>query len=132
MNRRARTLLWIDCAAAATVGTATLALRDWIAALHQFPGGLVRFMGVVNLVYASYSGTLAARASRGLTPTRRAVDVLILGNAAWCVVCLSLAVVVWPWASAFGLAQLLLEGAFVATLAALERRLVRPFARAPA
>lgn len=124
----ARRLLWFDCAAAASSGLLVAGLRHWLAALHHLPASLLGFFGGVSLLYAAYSGTLAVSSSRGLPLRRRWIDLLIAGNLAWSLVCLGTAVTLWPTASALGRAHLLLEAVFVAALAGLEYKLVRPAA----
>jgi hypothetical protein len=83
-----------------------------------------------NVTYGLYSGTLAVRVMRGSTPTRRAIEILVLANITWAVVCAVLLLASFRTASAFGVAQLVLEGCFVAALAFAEWRIVRPMARA--
>ena len=122
----ARRILWIDCGAACVAGIVMLAAREWIAELHGLSRSLMMFVGVVNLVYGSYSGSLALRASMGRMPSRLAIDVLIAANFAWSIVCAAL--VGTTWGSSTGAAQFGLEGCFVAVLAICERRYVRPFA----
>lgn len=129
MTRNARAILWLDGGAGLVAGLVVLALREPVARLYGFPLRWVVFLGVMNLVYASYSGTLAVRAWRGHAPARWAVDALAGSNALWAVVCVVLAFVLGPGARAFGVAHLLLEGAFVAGLAVAEWRRVRPEAR---
>jgi len=129
MNRLARTILWFDGGAACTAGIAMLALRDWLSRLHAFPAALVVFLGVCNLAYASYSGTLATLASRGRTPSRRAIDALVAANLAWTLVCGVIVVATWRTSSVFGLLHVAFEGLFVGALGMVERRLVAPFAR---
>jgi hypothetical protein len=129
MNRRAQAILRLDGGAGFSVGVAVLALHAWVAQLHALPRSLVLFIGAANLAYGSYSGTLAIRAALHKTPTRTAIDVLIAANALWCVVCAAVLITTFRSASAFGLAQVALEGLFVAALAVAEYRWVRPFAR---
>ena len=123
----ARRVLNVDGLAGCAAGLLVLALLDWLTRLHQLPGQLLLFMGIVNLLYGSYSGSLALRARRGPMPGRRWIDLLIIGNTGWALVCIGLAVSYWNTASIFGLVHLLFEAAFVLFLAILERRLVRPF-----
>ncbi len=130
MDRRAIGLLWFDSLPAVVAGVGVLALRGPLAELHGLPVGLLTVMGVVNLLYASYSGTLAARASAGRPPPRAAVDLLIAANLAWTVVCVGIAAATWRTAAWTGTAQVLGEGVWVASLAAAEARWVRPAARA--
>lgn len=131
VDRRAIGLLWFDSLPAVAVGAGVLALRQPLAALHGFPVALVTAMGVVNLLYASWSGTLAARWTRGRPPPRWAVDALAAANLAWTVVCVGILLATWGEASPFGAAHAALEGAWVAALAAAELRWVRPHTIAP-
>ena len=129
MNGRARKILWLDAGAAAAAGATVLTLRAWLVGLHAFPPALIVFVGVSNLAYASYSGSLAVRASLDKTPSRRAVEVLVFANLAWTVVCAAVLAATWRSASVFGLAHVALEGLFVGCLAVAERRFVLPAAR---
>ncbi|WP_434419082.1 hypothetical protein [Nannocystis pusilla] len=131
MNRRARAILWLDGCAACVAGVVVLALHEALARLHGFSPALVLFIGAVNLAYSCYSGTLAVRASCGRTPTRRAIDVLVVANLAWVVVCAAIVASTASTASIFGLAHVGIEGLFVGALAVVEYHRVRPFARAP-
>lgn len=129
MDPRAKSILWLDGAAGCAAGLFVLALRTFLAELHRFPLGLVTFLGVVNLAYASYSGTLAIRASRGRTPSRLAIDVLVVANLAWVVVCASIVALHARTASIFGIAHVSFEAVFVGTLGIVEFFYVRPYAR---
>lgn len=93
-------------------------LREPFAAFTGLPPALVLGMGLANLGYALYSFTLARRPTR----PRAALAVLIAANAAWGLLCLVLAALLWDQATVFGRAQLLLEGLFVGGLAYLEGR----------
>ena len=132
MPRRARAILWLDGSAACVAGLVVLALHEALAQLHAFPPALVLFIGAVNLAYSCYSGTLAFRASRGHTPSRRAIGILVVANLAWVAVCAAIVAITASTASIFGLAHVGLEGLFVGALAIVEYRRVRPFARPPA
>lgn len=121
--------MWVDACAAGSAGLAVLVLRDWLAHLYAFPVSLVLFLGCANLAYASYSGLLAALASRGRWPSGRAIDLLVVANSSWVLVCLAVLASTIRSASILGTAHVVLEGAFVGSLALVERRWVRPFAR---
>ena len=129
MSPRARRVLWVDGGAGLVVGVVVLALHRWLAGLYGFHPDLVLAIGAANVVYGSYSTTLAVRASSGRVPSRRAVDLLVAANLAWAVVCVALIGVTWRWASWVGLGVVAFEGVFVAVLATIERRVVRPEAR---
>jgi hypothetical protein len=95
-----------------------------LAWLQGFPEGLILFMGLANLVYASYSTTLAVLASRGRTPSRRAIWRLVIANGAWVLVCAVVLASTWPFATAFGRGLVTFEAVFVGSLAFAEYRLL--------
>jgi hypothetical protein len=127
MNGRAQAILFLDGGAACAAGLTVLLLREQFVRLHGFSSALELFLGAANVAYASYSGTLATRASLfARTPSRRAIDVLITANLAWVAVCSAVLVTTWRSATPWGLAHVAFEAVFVFTLASLERRVVRP------
>jgi len=126
---RARTLLWIDGGAAGLGGITMLVLQAWLARLYDFPVNLVVFLGIANLTYATYSGTLAILATLGKWPRRPAINLLVLANLLWVIVCATVLVTVWPWASIFGRIHVAFESLFVGVLAFAEYRWVRPVLR---
>lgn len=111
-----RNLLWVDCIAGALAGAAMLVLGGWLGELYGVPRGLLRFMGAANLLYASYSFSLALRTTR----PPELILLLVLANLAWAAVCLTLAVVFRDSADPLGMAHLIAEAAFVGGLACLE------------
>lgn len=111
-------LLWMDCIAGALAGVAMLLLLDWLAALYGMPRELLVFIGVANVLYASYSFSLAIRRIR----TPRVLNALIVANSLWALVCIGLAVQWAGTATLFGMAHLLAEALFVSRLASLEWR----------
>lgn len=114
----ARKLLWIDCIGAALVGVVVLTLSGWLSQLHGLPRGLLLFTGAVNLLYGTYSFSLARRARRPLVLLR----ILVLANAAWACVCVGLVITFGADATVFGVAHLGGEALYVGGLAALEWR----------
>ena len=122
-----RRLLWVDGAAGAAVGIAVIALAGPLSDLEGLPRGLLLATGAANGLYACYSLSLALRDRA----SRRSVTVLAAANGAWAVVCLGLVVAFGPGATAFGVAHLAGEAAFVGGLAVLEWR-HRPLARTSA
>lgn len=125
MTPRAHFLLRFDSGAGALAGLTVVALHRWLATLYGLPDALVLFLGVTNLVYASFSGTLAWRARRW-PPSRRRVVFLAGANVAWGVACVVLALLTWPTATALGSGLLLFEAGFVSALGLAELRWVRP------
>jgi hypothetical protein len=120
--------LWIDCSGACAAGVGVLSLHHGLVALYRLPASLVWLIGSVNLLYATYSGALATRASLRASPTPRAVDLLIIANLTWALGCWAIALGMWHSASAFGRAHLVLEGLYVGALALVESRWLRPSA----
>ena len=111
-------LLWIDATSAATAGVAVLALGDWLSALYRLPYPLLAFIAAMNLLYASYSFSLARRRER----TAPWVTALIVGNLAWAGVCVGMA---WRFAgeaSGFAMLHFIGEAVFVGGLAVWEWR----------
>ena len=113
-----RRLLWIDCSAGAFVGILVISASSWLSALEGLPRGVLVFTGVANLLYASYSFSLARRSPRPLWSIR----LLVVANLAWAPVCLGLAVYFGDQVTTFGLAHLIGEALFVAGLGVLEWR----------
>lgn len=113
-----RRLLWVDCTAGAVVGIVVLALAGWLSRLEALPRGVLLFTGAVNLLYASYSFSLALRRRRPMALIR----LLVFANLAWVPVCLGLAFAFRHQATAYGFVHLLGEAAFVGGLAVLEWR----------
>lgn len=113
-----RNLLWVDGLAGAVVGMVMLLAGDWLSAWFQLPRELLAFMGWMNLVYATYSLTLAVLKQRA----KFLILLLIAANLAWSVICLRWVVIFAGTASPLGMAYLLGEGLFVAGLAGLEWR----------
>lgn len=115
---RGKRLLWIDCTAGAIVGLFLLLLSPWLAPLYGLPQGLLLFNASANLLYGSYSFSLARRAVRPMP----LLLLLVLANAAWSAVCLVLVARYWHDATPLGVATLAFESLFVGGLAALEWR----------
>lgn len=127
---RARNLLWFDCGAGATAGALMIALHGWLEGLHRLPSTALWFMAAANIGYASYSGSLALRASRERQLPRWAIDVLVFANVAWGLVCVGLLLGNWGTVTTWGIVHLVFEGAFVAGLGLVEFRVVRPLSTA--
>jgi hypothetical protein len=113
-----RRLLWLDCTAAAVVGTAQVALVGLLAPLLGVPRGFVTFTALMNLAYGAFSFSLA----RKTPPPLQRVRVLVIANFAWAGVCLATAVYFARPGSWLGAIYVMVEGVFVAALAASEAR----------
>jgi len=120
-------LLWVDCTGAAVVGVAVILLSGWLSELEGVPRNVILFTGVVNLLYGSFSFSLAVRKRR---PMRR-IKALVWANLAWTPVCVGLVIAFWSSITPFGVTHLLGEGVYVSGLALLEWRHRDLLARAP-
>jgi hypothetical protein len=126
VDSRALSILWFDSLGGLVAGAAVLLVRSWLASLYGLSADLVLVIACANLAYGTYSGTLAALAARGRSIARPAIDLLVLANLAWTLVCIALIAHTLPTATVFGLAHLALEGLWVGALGIVEYRRVRP------
>ena len=111
-------LLWIDGLGALIAGSLTLLLNSWLSEWYQLPKELLIFIGLINLIYGTYSTSLAIHSKR----TKSQILLLVAANLTWALVCLILFSTFIKTASVYGLAHLLLEGLYVGGLAYLEWR----------
>lgn len=111
-----RNLLWIDCSAGLLVGALVLLLHELLTRWYGLPYGLVVFLGAMNLVYGTYSLSLALRKKRPL----QLIRLLASANMAWAFVCIALALGFLGTASPVGLVLLFGEGVFVGALGLVE------------
>ncbi len=113
-----QSVLWIDATAAALAGVVVLLISGWLSGWYGLPQELLISIGAVNLVYASYSSSLAMRTRR----PKALILLLVSANLLWSVVCVILALIYGDTATLFGLAHLLGEALFVGGLGGLEWR----------
>jgi hypothetical protein len=114
----AKKLLWVDCIGAALAGVTVIALSGWLARLEGLPQEVLLFTGAVNLLYGSYSFSLAVRRERPM----RLIKLLVFANLAWVPVCLGLVVAFSATATPFAFLHLVGEAVYVGVLALLEWR----------
>ena len=113
-----RRLLWVDCTAGAFAGVLVLLLSGPLSRLEGLPRSVLLFTGVVNVLYAAFSFSLAVRATWPVP----LITVLVVANGTWVPVCLGLAATHSGPATVFGFAHLVGEAAFVGGLALPEWR----------
>lgn len=120
-----RSLLWVDCSAGFAVGAAGLALtaQGFLGPFLGLPQTLLVVIGCANLLYASFSFTLALSAR----PRARLVSALVVANLVWSGVCVLMLAACLDAASVFGVSYLMGEAAFVGGLASLEWRAARVY-----
>ena len=112
------TLLWIDGGAAFVGGMVVLLICGWLAKWYELPRALILTIGLINLAYASFSLSLAARKRR----SKNLIAFLVIANLSWAVVCLALAFIWRETVTFFGFIHLIGEAIFVAGLAYSEWR----------
>ncbi len=112
----ARYLLWIDCAGALLAGIIVFLLSEQLVALHRFPKAIIMTIATANVAYGCFSLSLARWRQR----PQAMIVLLAAANVTWALACIAGAAMLWSEASLFGLAHLLLEGAYVAFLATNE------------
>jgi hypothetical protein len=113
-----KNLLWVDCIAGAVAGVAVLSFSGWLSSLYGLPREILLLNAAANLLYASYSFSLARRPRRPMA----LINLLVFANLAWAVVCLFLIRAFAGSATWFGIGHLAGEAVFVGGLAALEWR----------
>ncbi|MEM6337658.1 MAG: hypothetical protein AAF752_13895 [Bacteroidota bacterium] len=111
-------LLWVDCTAGALAGLVVIALSGWLAPLEGIPRNVLLFTGAVNVLYGTFSFSLAVRPVRPM----RLIKALVFANLAWAPVCVTILVLYAPTATPFAYLHLAGEALFVAGLALLEWR----------
>lgn len=111
-------LLWVDCVGATLAGVVVIALSGWLSRLEGLPQDVLLFTGAVNLLYASYSFSLAVRSERPM----RLIKLLVFANLAWVPVCLGLVMAFWATATPFAFVHFVGEAVYVGGLAILEWR----------
>ncbi|WP_420426777.1 hypothetical protein [Algiphilus sp.] len=124
-------ILIFDALGGLLVGVLVLIFAPWLVSFYGMPLAFVVFMGIVNVAYGCYSGTLVLSARR----SRWRLGLLWRANMAWGVLCLVYIAALWEGLTSFGVLHLGLEAVYVAGLGWLERRwmpdLVREAAAVP-
>ncbi len=116
--RAADRLLWFDCTGGLAAGVVVLSVSGWLSELYAVPQWLVVLSGTANLVYGTYSLSLARRPSRPLALIIR----LAVANGVWSLLCIVAAAAFVGRASVYGLLHMAGEALVVGTLALLEWR----------
>lgn len=112
----AKHILWIDCSAAAFAGLIVLLAAQCLSQLYHLPKEIIVFVGCLNLLYASYSFTLANYKKRSML----LVNILVIANSTWVLVCLFM---LWRFRqeiTIFAVIHIGGEAVFVGALARLE------------
>lgn len=109
-------ILWIDCLGGLIVGLLVLLIHPFLSRIQGLPKLIVIFIGIANLLYGSYSLFVTTRQRRpiGLVKT------LALANMGWLFVCLGILVLWFNVLTMIGIAMVVGEGIYVATLGIAE------------
>ena len=116
-----RPVLRLDAAASGALGVAAAAGAGVLDTLLGLPADLLRGVGVFLVVYAVGLVVLAARPRI----PRPAVWVVVLGNSAWVLASLGLAVGLWSTMTVLGLVVVLAQAGAVAVFADLQYAALR-------
>jgi hypothetical protein len=115
-QRGLRGVLRLDAAASGALGLAAAAGAGVLDALLGLPAPMLTGVGVFLVVYAA--GLLVLAGSRRIP--RGAVRVVVLGNSAWVLMSLGLAVGAWERLTVLGVVVVLAQAAAVAVFADLQ------------
>lgn len=116
-----RPLLRLDAAASGALGVAATAGAGVLDTLLGLPADLLRGVGVFLVVYAVGLLVLAARPRS----PRPAVWVVVLGNSAWVLASLGLAVGLWSSLTVLGIVVVLAQAGAVTVFADLQYAALR-------
>jgi hypothetical protein len=115
-QRGLRTVLRLDAVASGALGVAAATGAGVLDTLLGLPGGLLLGVGVFLVAYAVGLVVLAARPAI----PRPATWVVVLGNSAWVLASLGLAVGAWEQLTVLGAVVVLAQAAAVAVFADLQ------------
>lgn len=111
-----RNLLTIDYLGGWLAGAVMLALSAWLSWLYSLPFWFVIVLAAANLIYGTFSFSIARKSHRTVT----LIVALAFANIAWGIFCLLAAFFVSDIASIYGIVHLIGEGLYVAGLGWLE------------
>jgi len=116
MNASLKTLLALDAATCALMGTALLLGSETIAALTQLPAALLFWAGASLMPIAAFM----AASARAVPMPAWAVIAVVIGNVAWVAASLLLPLAGFVTPNAFGWVFLVSQAGVVALLAQME------------
>jgi hypothetical protein len=114
-------LLWADGIAGLLAGIILLIFSSRLSAFFNLPESLVKTQGFINLLYCSYSLSLA----RLRVNSKRSVYILALANAAYALFATGVLMYFFRTASVYGIIYLIAEVIFIGLLAVLEWRKIK-------
>lgn len=78
--RLLKKLLWVDCIGAGFVGVTVIAISGQLSELEGLPQKVLLFTGAMNLLYGTYSFSLAIREIRPLPQIKLLVIANVVGR----------------------------------------------------
>ncbi|MGE0102080.1 MAG: hypothetical protein AB7H86_06895 [Blastocatellales bacterium] len=116
MRKLAGNLLWIDCTGGLLAGLIMLAIHPVIASWHNLLPAVIAGIGLVNLIYGSFSLLIATRKKRLMIM----VKTLAIANTVWTAICGVLLICFRDEISTSGILHLTAEGIYVGALGLAE------------
>ena len=117
---KAKMLLRVDSFGGLLVGAGVLVLKSILADWYGLSLDLIFYMGLANLAYGSFSGILLLYASLKTLPPKPLLYLLVLANIVWLGVCIFIVISNSAVISTLGVALVLFEGLYVASLGLVE------------
>jgi hypothetical protein len=114
-------LLWTDGIAALLAGIILLIFSSRLSVFFNLPEGLIKTQGIINLLYCSWSLSLAKRTVN----SKRSIYILAVANAAYALLGICLLLYFFRTASIYGILYLTAEVLFIGLLAMLEWRKIK-------
>lgn len=111
-----KNLLWVDCIGALLAGIIVLILSQYLAIVYNLPIFLVIFIGLINILYGSFSFSLARKNQR----SSYLIKLLSVGNLTWALFMVSVGTYSLNSSSIFGLIHIFGEGIYVGILGYIE------------
>ena len=112
--------LWADCVGGLLVGFFVLLFAGTLSHWEGLPDGIILFSAAANLLYGSYSLFVTTRRRR----PRYLVAILSVANMCWMIPCVTIVVFYWNQITPTGIAHMMVEGVYVASLGFLEWRML--------
>jgi hypothetical protein len=114
-------LLWTDGIAGLLAGTVLLIFSSRLSVFFNLPESLVKTQGLINLLYCSFSLSLARQTAN----SKRSVYILAIANAAYALFATGVLLYFFRTASVYGIIFLIAEIVFIGLLAVLEWRKIK-------
>lgn len=122
-------IIAIDSLAGILAGCFVVLLSPFLTSWYGWSESFTYYIGIVNICYGCYSGSLALFLHKKLMIKRWLILFLIIANSLWAIQCLYQIWRLVETSTAWGQAHLLFEAVFVSVLAYIEMKVVLPQAK---